>query len=205
MSIYPRVGRPAALIRRTDHVNLLRARATGATWRCSRILPTRKAAAQMTEKSGKTFELSDRATGRSAQLPVRNGTFGPAALDIANLYKDLGRLHLRSRASARRRPPRAASPISTAMPACCSTAATRSSSWPSSSSFMEVAYLLLIGELPTAKQLRGVHRQHPLSHDDQRVAAAFLQRLPPQRASDGDGVGRGGLDVGLLSRHDGHP
>ena len=43
----------------------------------------------MTEKSGKTFELSDRATGRRAQLPVRKGTIGPAALDIANLYKDL--------------------------------------------------------------------------------------------------------------------
>ena len=53
-------------------------------------LATPKAAAEMTEKSGKTFELSDRAGGKRTQLPVRNGTMGPAALDIANLHKDLG-------------------------------------------------------------------------------------------------------------------
>jgi len=42
--------------------------------------------------SGKTetaFELRDGASGRSSQLPVRTGTIGPAALDIAGLHKDL--------------------------------------------------------------------------------------------------------------------
>src|SRR5580698_2110185 len=43
----------------------------------------------MSDKSGKTFELTDPASGRSAQLPVRAGTIGPAALDIAELHKDL--------------------------------------------------------------------------------------------------------------------
>jgi len=106
----------------------------------------------MTEKSGKTFELSDRAGGKSTQLPVRNGTVGPAALDIANLHRDLG--------------------VFTYDPGFGATAATESRityidgdagvllyrGYPIEqlalkSSFMEVAYLILIGELPTAKQL----------------------------------------------------
>jgi citrate synthase len=40
----------------------------------------------MTEK---TFNLTDPDTGRSALLPVRAGTIGPAALDIAALHRDL--------------------------------------------------------------------------------------------------------------------
>src|SRR5215469_13709139 len=103
----------------------------------------------MTEK---TFKLSDPETGRSSALPVRSGTIGPAALDIAGLYKDLG--------------------VFTYDPGYGMTAATESRityidgdagvllyrGYPieqlaEHSSFMEVAYLLLIGELPTAKQL----------------------------------------------------
>src|SRR5580658_9839403 len=106
----------------------------------------------MDEKTHKTFELTDPARGRSAQLPVRNGTIGPAALDIANLHKDLG--------------------VFTYDPGFGMTAATESRityidgdagvllyrGYPieqlaEKSSFMEVAYLLLAGELPTAKQL----------------------------------------------------
>src|SRR6202042_2937737 len=106
----------------------------------------------MTEKSGKTFELTDKASGRSAQLPVRSGTIGPAALDIADLHKDLG--------------------VFTYDPGFGMTAATESRityidgdagvllyrGYPieqlaEHSTFMEVAYLLLLGELPTAKQL----------------------------------------------------
>ena len=33
----------------------------------------------------KTFELTDTASGRSAHLPVRQGTIGPAGLDITHL------------------------------------------------------------------------------------------------------------------------
>jgi citrate synthase len=111
-----------------------------------------KAAAPMTEKSGKTFELTDKTSGKSAQLPLRKGTLGPAALDIAGLYKDLD--------------------VFTYDPGFGATAATESRityidgdagvllyrGYPieqlaEKSSFMEVAYLLLIGELPTATQL----------------------------------------------------
>src|ERR1700749_2905663 len=57
------------------------------SWHVSNAHGTRKAA-EMTEKSGKTFELKDAQSGKSAQLPVRAGTVGPAAVDISNLYRD---------------------------------------------------------------------------------------------------------------------
>jgi citrate synthase len=105
-----------------------------------------------TGKTARTFELTDPASGRRTQLPVRTGTIGPAALDIASLHKDLD--------------------VFTYDPGFGMTAATESRityidgdagvllyrGYPieqlaQKSSFMEVAYLLLIGELPTAKQL----------------------------------------------------
>jgi citrate synthase len=106
----------------------------------------------MAEKTPQTFELTDPVHGRSAQLPVRNGTIGPAALDIAGIHKELD--------------------VFTYDPGFGMTAATESRityidgdagvllyrGYPieqlaQKSSFMEVAYLLLLGELPTAKQL----------------------------------------------------
>ena len=106
----------------------------------------------MTEKTGKAFTLTDADSGRSAQLPVRTGTIGPAALDISDLQQDLD--------------------VFTYDPGFGMTAATESRityidgdagvllyrGYPieqlaERSSFMEVAYLVLIGELPTAKQL----------------------------------------------------
>jgi citrate synthase len=106
----------------------------------------------MTGKTEKAFELNDGASGRSSQLPVRTGTIGPAALDIAGLHKDLD--------------------VFTYDPGFGATAATESRityidgdagvllyrGYPieqlaEHSSFMEVAYLLLLGELPTKKQL----------------------------------------------------
>jgi citrate synthase len=106
----------------------------------------------MEEKAQQTFELTDPVRGRSAQLPVRNGTIGPAALDIAGIHKELD--------------------VFTYDPGFGMTAATESRityvdgdaglllyrGYPieqlaQKSSFMEVAYLLLLGELPTTKQL----------------------------------------------------
>ena len=43
----------------------------------------------MNDSPGKTFELTDSATGRSAGLPVRAGTIGPAGLDISHLQPEL--------------------------------------------------------------------------------------------------------------------
>ena len=106
----------------------------------------------MNDKTAKTFELTDTASGRSASLPVREGTIGPAGLDITHLQPELD--------------------VFTYDPGFGMTAATESRityidgdagillyrGYPieqlaEKSSFMEVAYLLLIGELPTAKRL----------------------------------------------------
>ena len=158
----------------------------------------------MTEKSGKTFELSDRASGRSTELPVRAGTLGPSALDIAGLYKDLD--------------------VFTYDPGFGATASTESRicyidgdagvllyrGYPieqlaERSSFMEVAYLLLIGQLPTAKQLEeftGNIRYHTMINEWLlRFFNAFHHNAHPMAMVSASG----GLDVGLLSRHDGHP
>ncbi len=108
-----------------------------------------EAAAHMTQK---TFTVTDPESGRSSALPVRSGTIGPAGLDISALHKDLG--------------------VFTYDPGYATTAAVESRityidgdagvllhrGYPieqlaEHSTFMEVAYLLLIGELPTAKQL----------------------------------------------------
>jgi citrate synthase len=102
--------------------------------------------------SEKKFELVDPASGRQAQFPVREGTVGPAVIDIASIYKDQG--------------------VFTYDPGFGVTAATESRityidgdegvllyrGYPveqlaEKSTFMEVAYLVLHGELPNAKQL----------------------------------------------------
>jgi len=100
----------------------------------------------------KKFELSDRSSNRRTDLPVRSGTIGPSVLDIAQINKDLG--------------------VFTYDPGFGVTASTESRityidgdagvllyrGYPveqlaEKSSFMEVAYLLLHGDLPNPKQL----------------------------------------------------
>src|SRR5712675_1728063 len=115
----------------------------------------------------KKFELVDRATERKAQLPVRNGTIGPSVVDVSTINKDLGAF--------------------TYDPGFGMTAATDSKityidgdagvllyrGYPveqlaEKSSFMEVAYLLLLGELPSSKQLEefsGNIRHHTMINE----------------------------------------
>jgi citrate synthase len=40
--------------------------------------------------SSRSFTLTDPATGKSSELPVKTGTIGPAVLDIAAINKDHG-------------------------------------------------------------------------------------------------------------------
>jgi citrate synthase len=40
--------------------------------------------------SEKKFELVDPASAKPSQFPVREGTVGPAVLDIAGIYRDHG-------------------------------------------------------------------------------------------------------------------
>jgi citrate synthase len=102
--------------------------------------------------SDKKFELLDKASGKKTDLAVREGTIGPSVVDIAALHKDHG--------------------VFTYDPGYGLTAATDSRityidgdagvllyrGYPieqlaEKSSFMEVSYLLLHGELPNKKQL----------------------------------------------------
>ena len=101
-------------------------------------------------------------------------------------------------ASSTPRPARRRSPTSTATPASCATAATRSSSWPSSSTFLEVSYLLIYGELPDRRRSwtssPSKIRRHTLLHEDLK---RLLRRLPARRAPDAGAVlgGVGAVDL----------
>ena len=106
-------------------------------------------------------KLVDDSNERSVELPLVAGTLGPTCIDIATLYKNTGYF--------------------TFDPGYASTASTKSAitfidgeqgvllyrGYPieqlaEKSSFLEVAYLLLDGELPTAEQLAKF--QHDVSH-----------------------------------------
>ncbi len=54
--------------------------------------------------------------------------------------------------------------------------------------FLEVAYLLIYGELPTATELDRVRRAHPAPHAAARGPAPVLRRLPARRAPDAGAV-----------------
>jgi citrate synthase len=103
--------------------------------------------------SDKTFELSDPVTGVKTALPVRSGTIGPDVLDIANITRDQG--------------------VFTFDPGFGATASCESKityidgdagvllyrGYPveqlaEKATFMEVAYLLIHGELPNSKKLQ---------------------------------------------------
>jgi citrate synthase len=61
--------------------------------------------------------------------------------------------------------------------------------------FLETCYLLLYGELPTARR-RPISTSRHAPHDGARADEPVLHRLPPRRASDG---GHGAASVGALS------
>ena len=106
-----------------------------------------------TSETGENFELANPVTGVKTPLPVRRGTVGPAVLDTSNIARDQG--------------------VFTFDPGFGTTAACESRityidgdagillyrGYPveqlaEKSSFMEVAYLLIHGELPNARQLQ---------------------------------------------------
>ena len=102
--------------------------------------------------SKSTLSLSDPSSGKSVELPVRDGVLGPSTVDVGTLYRDFG--------------------VFTYDPGFTSTASCDSSityidgdkgvllyrGYPieqlaAKSSFIEVAYLLIYGELPDRTQL----------------------------------------------------
>ena len=68
------------------------------------------------------------------------------------------------------------------------------------SSFLEVCYLLLHGELPTASEF--AEFEHTITYHTMLHAQfdRFFSRLQVGRAPDGDHDRRGGCAVGVLSR-----
>ena len=105
-----------------------------------------------TDRQAESVTLTDNATGRQIELPVRRATQGPVAVDIGHFYRELGYF--------------------TYDPGFLSTASCHSAltfidgeegillyrGYPieqlaEQSSFLEVAYLMLYGELPTREQL----------------------------------------------------
>jgi citrate synthase len=109
----------------------------------------------------KIVKLVDESSNRSSELPLVNGTLGPACIDISTLYKDTGHF--------------------TYDPGFGSTASTKSAitfidgdkgvllyrGYPieqlaEQSTFLEVAYLLLNGELPKADEFAAF--EHDVSH-----------------------------------------
>ena len=109
----------------------------------------------------KTVKLMDESSNRSSELPLISGTLGPACIDIATLYKDTGHY--------------------TFDPGFGATASTKSAityidgdkgvllyrGYPieqlaEKSSFLEVAYLLLNGELPSKEEFTTF--EHDVSH-----------------------------------------
>ena len=78
--------------------------------------------------------------------------------------------------------PERRSPSSTATRGSCATAATRSSSSPSQSTFLEVAYLLLEGELPTRADLNAwtTRSRHTFVHENiKRLIEGFRYDAHP--------------------------
>jgi citrate synthase len=118
----------------------------------------------------KIVKLVDESTQRSSELPLISGTLGPACIDIGTLYKDTGHF--------------------TYDPGYGSTASTKSAityidgdegvllyrGYPieqlaEKSSFLEVSYLLLNGELPTKPQFDAFDHEithHTMMHESQK-------------------------------------
>ena len=72
------------------------------------------------------------------------------------------------------------------------------------SSYLEVAYLLVHGELPTQAQLDPVGERRHGAHLRARERQGVHGRLPPRRAPDGDAARVGRRAVDVLSRRQRH-
>ena len=139
----------------------------------------------------------------SIDFPVLDGTVGPEVIDVRSLYGKTG--------------------MFTYDPGFMSTASCRSKityidgdqgilmyrGYPieqlaETCSFLEVAYLILNGELPNKTQLEefvDIVTHHTMVHEQ---LSRFYQRLPPGRASDGRAVRGGGRALRFLPRLDQH-
>jgi len=129
------------------------------------VAPAARVAARKVAE--KTLELGDRATGRATELAVRKGTMGPGVFDVASIYRDHEVF---------------AFDPGFAVTASCESGITYIDGdaglllyrgYPveqlaEKSSFMEVCYLVLNGELPNRRQLdefTGSIRHHTMIYE----------------------------------------
>jgi citrate synthase len=153
--------------------------------------------------TNETVTITNGTTGESHDYPLLRGTLGPAAVDISSLYKEAG--------------------IFTFDPGFMATAACHSAityidgeqgvllyrGYPieqlaTKASFLEVAYLLLYGELPPEPELvrfEDIITRHTMLNEPAEVPRRLSLRRPPH----GHALRGGGLPVRLLSRLGGHP
>jgi citrate synthase len=133
--------------------------------RMNTVIPAARVAARKVAES--RLELGDRATGRATELAVRKGTMGPGVLDVASIYRDHEVF---------------AFDPGFAVTASCESGITYIDGdaglllyrgYPvqqlaEKSSFMEVCYLVLNGELPNRRQLdefTGSIRHHTMIYE----------------------------------------
>jgi citrate synthase len=130
-------------------------------------MDTKPAAAKTKAAAKETATLTDNSTGKSAELPLLSGTLGPKVVDIRKLYSDLGHFTF--------------DPGYTATGSCESKITFIDGDegqllyrgYPieelaEHSDFMEVSYLLLNGELPTAPEKKQFERDitmHTMVHE----------------------------------------
>ena len=151
--------------------------------------------------SADTLTVTDNRTGKQYEIPIEDDTIRATELrKIKTHDDDFGSDDLRPRPTWPRRRAARRSPTSTATRASWSTAATRSSSWPRSPAILEVAYLLIHGELPTQEQLdewdAPDHDPHVRARERQGVHAGLPLRRPP----DGHAAGLRRRAVDVLPR-----
>jgi len=119
------------------------------------------------ESSGKSFTLTNDQTGESWKLPVVDGTVGPSVIDIRNFYADTGHFTL--------------DPSFTSTGSCKSRLTYidgeegilmhrgyNIKELTEQSSFLEVAYLLLYGDLPDQQEMKTFDhniRYHTMVHE----------------------------------------
>src|SRR5262245_35857682 len=110
-------------------------------------------APQAKQAPQKTFTLTDDSTGKAVKLPVIDGTIGPSVIDVRNLYAETGHFTF--------------DPSFTATGSCKSRLTYIDGEegilmhrgytieeLAEKSNFLEVAYLLLNGDLPDKKQYK---------------------------------------------------
>ncbi|HEX6842787.1 MAG TPA: citrate synthase [Stellaceae bacterium] len=130
-------------------------------------MDTKPAAAKAKAAAKESVTLTDNSTGKAAELPLLSGTLGPKVVDIRKLYSDLGHFTF--------------DPGYTATGSCESKITFIDGDegqlmyrgYPieelaEHSDFMEVAYLLLKGELPTADEKKQFERDitmHTMVHE----------------------------------------